>query len=180
MSERDSRGRFTKPTARAFQVGARVRGLSAQGRTVTGSVVEVEPIDYSGDLPVRVQSASGDEAWLYRGTIHLLGPSPQPEADELLAAARCEAGIGPDDDLVNWIKGVFERLADAGEYIAALANAKEALKRREKHERTRADAAEAKLADARAIMRTFKIMETLKDDAGFSEAMELVLEGKAS
>ncbi len=89
-------------------------------------------------------------------------------------------GLGEDDGTLTC--AIMEKLAE----IAALKAEVERLKSENDASQARFDAdleagradLQAKLDDIKAIMRKFKIMDTLKGDASFTDAVESVLDGE--
>jgi hypothetical protein len=163
MSERDSRGRFTKSVARAFQVGDRVwiKDHCDDPSGHHGFKGEIIYDDGTDEAPLTVRCEDGRTAIYDHDDLELVFPAHHPKADEPLA--------DKDAEIVTLRA---ERDSARSEMMENYRNYREA--------QDRADAAEAKLADIQAIMRTFKIMETLKGDASFTEAVEMVLEGKVA
>lgn len=128
MTQRDSKGRFSKTEGRPFKVGDRVRGYTEiGGRWKEGVITNITLWD-----PCQTYEL-GFANWISRRhKVTLLEPAPQPKAED------------PKDAEIAALKAEVERLKEEAAHATYLER--------------RAESSEAKLADIKAIIRTFKLL----------------------
>ena len=227
MSQRDSKGKFTKAKPRALQVGDRVRGHV--GRDGCGPIMEGVVLGVDGEGDIRFRSDGDPRSltrWAHPSNLILLEPAPQPKGEEngtlFVVCRKCgrkcftaadhqnHACTGAKEDIrarfdsfLRRMEEIFPEAGDRTELLDCAAQAKAEIatlkaeverlgielnravasregwaKEAELH-KLKLQAAEAKLADIKAIIRTFKIMNNLPGEPGFTDAVNAVLDGAA-
>lgn len=167
MSQRDAKGRFSKE----FGIGDRVVGVNCLGDKIDTT------IDRSDTSEPRWHTPRG---WCYTAKIRLAKPAPQPKAEDGWIDGK---DLAARDAEIERLKAEVERLDaerrtaffGADHYKASC----DGLKKDWDDAKRRAEAAEAKLADIKAIIRTFKILNDLPGKPGFTDAVNAVLDGAA-